>query len=345
MMPFIPKLGPVPAIVDSIGAPVLLLDQRLEVILANRTYCDTFGLRDHEVIGRHLHDLGCGEWNIPDLHVRLEALALNSTPLKAYNVEAEFHGLGRRALRLDAATVTTDPSDPSAILVTITDLTEITAMRGAELELKELLDLKEILLKEMSHRIANSLAILANILLARARSTEHHEAKSCLEEAYRRVISTAELQKQLGSLSPTDTVEISQYLSTLCEGLAASLIGQEPRVSLDVRVPESRVNADHASPLGLIVTELVINSLKHGFSPEIVDGHVVVTYESVADEWRLKVCDNGVGGVLGGSSGLGTMIVKMLAEQMMAIVEVSIRKDGGRTVTIRHGNPPSVGLI
>jgi two-component sensor histidine kinase len=120
------------------------------------------------------------------------------------------------------------------------------------------------------------------------------------------------------------------------------MIRDHNQVSLDVNVDDSVTSADVSVSLGLIVTELVINALKHAF-PEDRDGAIVVGYTSDHAEWTLSVSDNGAGmakGPLPAKAGLGTSIVEALAKQLDAKITVAAGNPG-TIVSVVHRSPPS----
>jgi two-component sensor histidine kinase len=203
----------------------------------------------------------------------------------------------------------------------------------------ELLRQKETLLQEMQHRVGNSLQIIASILLLKARTAQSEETRLHLREAHQRVMSVATLQQQLQGSGHGEAIALGPYLSRLCETLTASMIGERGPISLEVRAETGAASSDQAVSIGLIVTELVINALKHAFPDDKADGQIIVTYDAAETNWRLTVSDNGIGkpeGVLDKTrSGRGTSIVEALAKQLDARVEIS-QDPCGRTVSIIH---------
>ena len=129
------------------------------------------------------------------------------------------------------------------------------------------------------------------------------------------------------------------YLEKLCEALSASMISDDRRISLKVLSAGGSASCREAESLGLIVTELVINSLKHAFNDETNDGKITVAYEVFGKDWKLSVVDNGIGkpdGVFAQpKTGLGTGIVNALAKQLNAQVETQSGSHG-TTVSITH---------
>ena len=147
------------------------------------------------------------------------------------------------------------------LLVAVLDVTDA---RIAEKLKDDLLKEKAVLLQELQHRVANSLQIIASVLMQSARKVQSEEARSHLHDAHQRVMSVASLQHQLAA-SHVGDVELRPYFTALCESIGASMIRDHDKLSLDVDVDDSVTNADASVSLGLIVTELVINALKHAF--------------------------------------------------------------------------------
>lgn len=325
------------AIVDTIRDPLLVLDEDLHVVTANRSFYFTFRMNHQDVQGRPVYALGDGQWNVPALRVLLENIATRQAVMEAYEVEQDFPGLGRRTMLLNARKLFYEDNYHTTILLSIEDITE---RRATEQELKGLLHQKEVLLQEMQHRVANSLQIIASILLIKARTVRSEETRLHLQDAHQRVMSVAAVQQQLQASESGAVIELGPYLSRLCETLAASMIGDRRPICLQVHVSNGTASSTQAVSIGLIVTELVINAIKHAFPGNQRDGTVVVAYDLAAPNWRLSVSDNGIGRPEGESdktlAGLGTTIVEALAKQLDARAETLTTKHG-RTVSITHG--------
>jgi chemotaxis protein methyltransferase CheR len=209
---------------------------------------------------------------------------------------------------------------------------------------EELLRQKEVLLQEMQHRVANSLQIIAGILLMKARSVPSEETRLHLIDAHRRVMSVAAVQAHLHGARQGDHVEMGPYLSKLCESLAGSLIGDTRPVKLHALVGGGTVLSATAVSIGLVVAELVINSLKHAFPDDREDCQVVVAFEVNELGWKLVVSDNGVGKPIGTTAtaggGLGSSLIKALAHQLDARVDI-VSSPKGRSVAVTHATFPS----
>jgi PAS domain S-box-containing protein len=329
------------AIVDTIRDPFLILDQGLRVVTANRAFHQTFRMSRQDIQGRPVYGLGDGQWDIPELRSLLEEVAPQHAVMEAYVIERHFPAIGRRSMLLNAREVFNQRNAPTLILLTIEDVTD---RRAAEREIAELLQQKETLLQEMQHRVANSLQIIAGILLLKARTVQSEETRLHLMDAHQRVMSVAAVQQQLLASRHGEPIEIGPYLSRLCETLAASMTDDSRPISLKVQAEGGMASSAEAVSIGLIVTELVINAFKHAFVGDRTADFLVVAYEATETGWRLAVSDNGIGkpkcrlNLEKTTPGLGTIIVEALAKQLDARVEV-VRNPHGTTVSITHGTP------
>jgi two-component sensor histidine kinase len=324
------------AIVDTVREPIVVLDKELRVIAASRSFYSTFKVSPEDTQGRLLYALGDGQWDIPKLRVLLEKIIPEQGVMEDYEVVHEFPVLGHRTMCLNARQVFYEGGAGTTILLGMEDVTE---RRILEREKEELLRQKDMLLEELQHRIANSLQIIASIILLKARAVESEETRLHLHDAHKRVISVAAVQKQLHASGAVGPIEIAPYLSRLCEALATSMIGDTRPISLEVVGEGGSATTRQAESLGLIVTELVMNALKHAFPDDKVEGRIIVAYETAGTNWKLSVSDNGIGkpdGVFAQKkTGLGTGIVKALSHQLDAKVKTSAGPQG-TTVSITH---------
>ena len=153
------------------------------------------------------------------------------------------------------------------------------------------------------------------------------------------IIIEAEIIEQLRRRD-LHAVAVGSYLSKLCETLAASMISDSRAISLKVVAGEGTSTSSDAVSIGLIVTELVINAIKHAFPERPRSGQqVIVGYEAEGKNWKLSIPDNGDGMPYpqggSGKTGLGTSLIKALAQQLEAQVDV-VSGPKGTTVSITH---------
>jgi two-component sensor histidine kinase len=331
------------AIVDTVREPLLVLDGDLRVLAVSRSFYLTFQVNREDVLGRPLYALGDGQWQIPALRILLDKIIPERAAMDAFEVEHEFPRIGRRVMLLNARAVFYADHSHTTLLLAFEDVTERRAIEREKEELlrqtEELLRQKDVLLRELEHRVANSLQIIASILMLKARTVTSEETRQHLRDAHQRVMALAAVQEHLHGSERYDQIEVGPYLSRLCESLAASMIGGSRPISLQVLVNGGTAESAKAVSLGLIVTELVINALKHAFPKDRQDGRVVVSYQVEGSDWKLVVSDNGIGkpdvAATPARGGLGTTLVKALAQDLDATVEV-VSGPGGVNVSLTH---------
>jgi len=316
------------AMVDTVRESLLVLDGDLRIVAASRSFYATFQTTPEETKGRLVYDLGSGEWNNPALRELLERIVPEHGVMDHFEVEQDFPQIGKRSMLLNARKVFYEDDSNTTLLLSIEDITD---RRIAERHLQSLSVQKDMLLSEMGHRVANSLQIVASILLLKARSVQSEETRGHLEDAHRRVMSVASLQQHLKASGKGEEVEVSSYLSRLCETLAESMIPEKGPVTLKVVADAGTAPSEQAVSIGLIVTELVMNALKHAFPAKVKAGRVLVGYEVKGKDWKLSVSDNGGGmpeKLSKEQTGLGTTLVKALAQQLEAQVETVSSRNG-----------------
>ncbi|HUF44192.1 MAG TPA: histidine kinase dimerization/phosphoacceptor domain -containing protein [Aestuariivirgaceae bacterium] len=329
------------AIVDTIREPLLVLDKDLRVVTANRSFYLKFRMQRQDAQGLPVYALGDGQWDIPELRSLLADIAPQHAVMDAFEVERDFASIGRRIMLLNARKLFYEDNGHTTILLAIEDVTERRAM---ERELEALLEQKDVLLQEMQHRVANSLQIIASILLMKARTVRNEETRLHLHEAHKRVLSIAAMQKQLEAGKHGEPIEIGPYLTRLCETLAESMIGERRPITVEVHAQAGSATSAQAVSMGLIVTELFLNALKHAFPDDSREGRVLVAYDVAGSSWRLTVSDDGIGRPEDDAPktvpGLGTNLIEALAKQLDARVE-STMDATGTIVSITHAPFPS----
>lgn len=322
------------AIVTSSPAPLLLLDGELTIIAASSYFCSGFGADATQLTGQPLYALDDGKWDTPQLRSLMATTLAGVGAADAHNIDLLRTRRSVRHLIVQAIQLDYLDLEQTRILVTVSDVTQ--ARADATLK-EEAASKNSVLLQEVRHRVANSLQIIASVLLRNARSTTSEETRGHLENAHHRVMSVAALERLL-STSEAGNIEVHAYFTLLCESISASMIDDVDQISLVVEGGDAVVEARVSASLGLIVTELVINALKHAF-PDGRPGKITIGYKPYGPNWVLYVRDDGVGTPLTPPvrTGLGASIVAALARQLHAVVEITPGQPGTR-VSITHTN-------
>ncbi len=322
------------AVVASSTAPLLMLDGDCRIIACSNSFKRAFGLPPGETIGRSIYALGGGEWDVPRLHSLLDGTISGAADVPSYEIDLLLPGHGKRRLVLNAHRLHyADPANTAPGVRVLLAVADVTDARHIERMRIELLREKALLLEEIHHRVANSLQIIASVLMQSARKVGSEESRLHLRDAHTRVMAIAELERQLAE-APTAGVDVGTYLVQLCASLGASMIEDHDRIRLRASGDGSVVPANQSISIGLIVTELVINALKHGF-PDQRGGTITVHYAASGKDWSLTVSDDGVGMPGTPVAGLGTNIVTALARHLGAMVTAS-DNGPGVTVVVHH---------
>ena len=320
------------AIVTSSPAPLLLLDGELTIIAASTSFCSVFGADAAQLTGQALYALDDGKWDNPQLRSLMSATLSGDGALDAHDIDLQRPRRPAQHLIVQARRLEYLDLEQTRILVAVSDITD----ERADATLKEAAARESrVLLQEVRHRVANSLQIIASVLLRNARTTTSEETRGHLQNAHHRVMSVAALERLL-STSEGGDIEVHAYFTRLCERISALMIGDVDQIALIVEGGDGVVEARVSVSLGLIVTELVINALKHAF-PDGRPGKITIDYNFHGPNWILCVRDDGVGMPVTAPvrTGLGTSIVAALAGQLHASVEIT-PKHPGTQVSITH---------
>ncbi|MBE7499407.1 MAG: PAS domain S-box protein [Verrucomicrobiales bacterium] len=223
--------------------------------------------------------------------------------------------------------------------------TDISARKDAEAALRDSLHEKEALLREVHHRVKNNLQIISSLLRLEAAGIDHPLTRAVLQDMQHRIRSMALLHETLYRSDNLARVHLRPYLERLCAQLFRSLLRQPGAVQLHLDIAPVRLDPAQAIPCGLIVNELVSNSLKHAF-PGGAGGAVHVELQPLppSPEFRLSVRDTGVGlpATLEPDRlrSLGLQLVSDLTRQLEGTLAIE-RGPGARfTITFRPAGEP-----
>ena len=200
---------------------------------------------------------------------------------------------------------------------------------------------REVLLREVNHRVGNSLQIIASLLHLQASSAAEADVKVALTNAMGRVAAVAQVHRRLYTSHDLKSVLLNQYLEALLEDLRRSAEGN--RMSrLTLKSEPIEIDPDRAVAIGIIVNELIMNAVKYAYPDGAGPIHVALTGKD--DELELSITDDGVGLNVKSdprSTGMGQRIVTAMAQKLEANVERDAKHTGTRIVLrFRRINAP-----
>jgi two-component sensor histidine kinase len=184
----------------------------------------------------------------------------------------------------------------------------------AEIELKS--NQNELLLKEIHHRVKNNLQIISSLLHLQSAHIKDEDVRQAVAAGQHRVESMALIHQKLYQRDNLAAIEMRDYLNNLVQSLIDTFDADPNRIRFELNMPELELDVDTAVPLGLIVNELITNSLKYAF-PDGREGTIMVSLKKSGSNLELLVADNGVGkgNVVTGTS-FGSQLVKLLTAQL-----------------------------
>jgi PAS domain S-box-containing protein len=217
---------------------------------------------------------------------------------------------------------------------------DITERKEAEDRLQRSLQEKEVLLREIHHRVKNNMQVISSLLNLQSRHVGDPGVLEMFRESQRRIRSMALIHERLYQSSDLSRVEFSQYLRNLATHLFHSYQVDASRVQLKIEAEEVHLDINTAIPCGLIVNELVSNALKHGF-PDGRSGELRIDLcRAAGDGYVLKVKDDGAGFPEGldfrKTETLGMQIVGTLVSQIDASIDLSREKGTEFTIHFRE---------
>jgi two-component sensor histidine kinase len=211
-----------------------------------------------------------------------------------------------------------------------------------ERKLRAAVERQQVLLKEIHHRVKNSLQLVSSMLNLQASDGVDPEVRRQLQEASARVLTIARAHERLYKADDITVLDFGNYLRDVCNDLKLSAFGCSVEVTAEDGI---RLSTDRAIPLALVATELVTNAAKYAY-PGQEKGAVRVVLARRADEHiAMSVSDDGVGLPSGfnpqESRGLGMRIIRAFASQLDAQLSVSPRKRGAEFILVVPLKSPS----
>jgi two-component sensor histidine kinase len=206
---------------------------------------------------------------------------------------------------------------------------DITTRKQQEDRLRQSLEEKSVLVREIHHRVKNNLQMIVSLLSLQAAQTENQELTAAFEETEGRVRAIAHIHEQLYASADLATVEVGGYLAALARELVSIHSAAPNGIRLHADTEQMMMHIEKAIPVGLIANELITNSLKHGLRDGI--GDLKVTLRSVAQDDRtayVQLCveDSGPGlppGFdLSGVESMGYQLISLLLRQLRARLEI-----------------------
>lgn len=212
--------------------------------------------------------------------------------------------------------------------------------RRLSVQVNQLLQDKEMLMKEIHHRVKNNLMVISSLLSLQSRYIKDEESKEIFKESQNRAQSMALIHERLYRSTNMKSIDFADYIRSLTRDLFNTYSTQEDRIDLKMDVEDVEVDIDNAVPLGLIINEIVTNSLKYAF-PDETAGTISISFHKQKDQYLLEVSDDGIGipeeFEVEKSDSLGMMLINSLTYQIGG--ELEMERSPGTTFRIKFKDP------
>ena len=305
----------------------LLVDTEGIIVDVNLATTQVTGLSCKELVGKKLTDLKIILEQ--DLHLYFKKIPelLNGNHIKPFEVRLMDKEGELRWVNVQVTTIE-EEDNVSFILIIASDITE---SKQFEDELKNSIREKEILLQEIHHRVKNNMQIISSLLNIQARYVDDNETVNVLKESQNRVKSMAMIHEKLYQSKNFNKIYFADYIESLVWDLFYSYSVEKGTIKPVLEIDDVKLNIETSVPCGLIIVELVSNSLKYAF-PDKHKGELKVSLKSKGNYYVLTISDNGVGIPenvdFKNTDSLGLRLVNSLTDQIDGEIELKTSSHG-----------------
>ena len=302
-------------ILDNSNTVVFLKDIQGRYITVNRRYEELFHVNRNEVVNKTDYDI------FPPEYADKFRIHDNQALEKLYAIEMEEvvpHDDGLHTYISVKFPLLSQDGKPYAICGIATDISE---RKKAQEHIEKSLKEKEVLLREVYHRVKNNMQIITSLLNLQARYARDGEYREMFRESHNRIKSMSLVHEKLYQSKDLSTIDFKEYIKDIAKGLFLSYGANKGKIALVMDINNISLNINTAIPCGLIINELVTNSLKHAFT-DGKEGEIKIAVHSMNENTiELVVGDNGIGISedldFKTTKSLGLQLVTMLAENQL----------------------------
>ena len=322
------------SLVESTEDSIYLVDRECRYLFVNEKHLSRFGLPLDKVIGRPYAEFHSEE-ETKEFDKKVKRVFETGTSL-SYEYRSQRHG-GYFIRTLSPI------KEPDARVSAVTVVSkDITARKQAEEKIQASLKEKEVLLREIHHRVKNNMQVISSLLNLQSMHIKDKEALEMFKESQDRIRAMSLIHEKLYRSEDLARIEFSDYVRDLTRHIFTTYRAISPLVSLDTDIGDTLLDITTAIPCGLIINELVSNSLRHAF-PEARKGKITITLHSPkTNDYKLIVSDDGIGIPedmdIRKTESLGLQLVTILAEDQLQ-GQISLDRAKGTTFQITWRAP------
>jgi PAS domain S-box-containing protein len=315
------------AIFNSINDGIVQLDMKGRILKINKRITEFGGWKEKEIVGKNIRHLSM----FPPKDLRkmysyfIKTISGQRAPLQ--EVEVFTKSGERKTVEIHGSLL--KKNEKSVGVVTV--IRDITDRKRAEEQIKKALKEKEILVREIHHRVKNNMQLMLSLLRLQSRKLKNEEAVEILDEWRNRIRTIALIHEKLYRSEDVAIVNFRDFVQALVFSLFHTFEIKDSDIRLNVKIENVFLDLNTAIPLGLIVNEIISNAIKHAFPGKRKGQICLVMHSENKNQNILIISDNGVG-IQGDTNfkspqTLGFQLVKDLIEQIRGRIEF-VGRDG-----------------
>jgi PAS domain S-box-containing protein len=321
-------------LIESAKDPISLYDENGIFLMANRAGAHGMGKEPADLLGRSLRDFFPPEIANKQIELIREVIRTED----GLDMEMFVPYVGKDLWFSTSLQPLYGPDNRiHSVQVISRDITDI---KETQIKLEQALNDKEMLMKEIYHRVKNNLMVISSLLNLQSRYIKDEEARAMFKESQERAQSMAMIHERLYRSADLKHINFGDYIRKLANDLFRTYVADPSRIKLQLDVDDVMIDINIAIPLGLMVNELISNSIKHAFPGES-SGEIRVKFKESDHHCVLEVRDNGVGFSPDfepeKSDSLGLQLVHSLTQQIGG--ELELERDQGTDFRITFQQP------
>jgi len=313
----------VDSIIEAMADLLVVTDENYNITRVNSAGIQMLNSTEDEILGQHIDTIFN---NLPDKISKRQA---NGNVKNSDSVLVSRDG-DEIPVSISKGTIKNSSGTTDGYVILASD---ISAEKEAQQKIAKSLKEKEVMLAEIHHRVKNNLAVIAGLLEMQIWEAESDLAASALKQSRLRVQSIALVHEKLYQTESLSFIEFDQYVQDLLEGIHGTYSIEESNIEITTELERIVLNINQAIPCSLLINELVVNSLKHGFE-DGQEGNIKVLLKEIDKQVNVIVKDNGKGfSEEEDPESVAITLVKTLAKQL----------DG--TVTFKNENGANISVL
>lgn len=319
--------------VESAPNAIVMVNESGTILMVNAQTELSFGYSRQELVGQAVEILVPKRFR--QAHIAFREAYLASPASRPMGADRELYGLRKDGSEfpVEIGLGLIDDENGTIVLSSIVDITE---RKHASDKLKQALTEKEVLLKEVYHRVKNNLQVVSSLINLQAGSVNNQTTQNLLKQSADRIKAMAILHEKLYQSKDLARIDFNEYIRSLVNHLLYGYDTQASKIAISMQVDEVFLDVDTAIPCGLIINELLSNALKYAF-PADRPGAIRITFTREQGELVLSIGDNGIGLPsdldFKKTTSLGLQLVDTLTHQLMG--QMSLDRTNGSTFTLR----------